>query len=354
MLSFLFRKFALIKNHKGFNMGYQRIIISRTDGIGDVVLALPMAGVLKKLFPDAKVIFLGRNYTKAIIDTCENIDEFVAWDEIEKLDEQESIQNLKKIGADTILHVFPRRSIADLAKKAGIPLRVGTSSRAYHWHTCNRLIRLSRRKSIHHEAQLNLKMLISLGAKKKFDLKEIPDYFGLTKVKSLDDKYKKLLDDKKFNLLIHPLSKGSAREWGMDNFQELLKILPKNKFNIFISGTEAEGIMIRPFLVDQFPEVIDMSGKLSLDELVSFVSLADGVLAASTGPLHIAAALGRHALGIYAPMRPIHPGRWAPVGAKAEYLVKDKYCSKCKKMNRCECIESITPAEVKERLIKMI
>jgi ADP-heptose:LPS heptosyltransferase len=331
----------------------KKIIISRTDGIGDVVLALPMAGVLKKLIPECKVIFLGRSYTKAIVDTCEHVDEFVAWDEIEKLDEQKSIQNLKQLSADVILHVFPRRAIADLAKKAGIPLRVGTSSRAYHWSTCNRLIRLSRRKSIHHEAQLNLKILVSLGAKKKFDLTEIPDYFGITKVKPLNDDFKKLLDDKKFNLLIHPLSKGSAREWGMKNFRELLTILPQNKFKIFISGTEDEGIMIRPFLVDPNPEVIDMTGKLSLEELISFISCTDGVLAASTGPLHIAAALGRFALGIYAPMRPIHPGRWAPIGKKAGFIVKEKYCSKCRNMKRCECIESITPAEVKEKILKL-
>lgn len=335
-------------------MVYKKIIISRTDGIGDVVLALPMAGVLKKLFPECWVIFLGSTYTKAIVDTCENVDEFVAWDEIEKLDEQESIRNLKQLGADTILHVFPRRAVAELAKKAGIPLRVGTSSRAYHWSTCNRLIRLSRRRSIHHEAQLNLKILVSLGAKKKFELKDIPAYFGITKVKPLNDNYKKLLDDKKFNLLIHPLSKGSAREWGMRNYLELLKILPKDKFKIFISGTEEEGSMIRPFLVEPFSEVIDMTGKLKLDELISFISQADGVLAASTGPLHIASALGRHALGIYAPMRPIHPGRWAPIGEKAAFLVKEKYCSKCRNMNRCECIESITPTEVKERLLKML
>lgn len=335
-------------------MSGKRIIISRTDGIGDVILALPMAGVLKKIYPDCKVIFLGRNYTKPIIETCANIDEFFAWDEIEKLDERESIKNLANLNADIILHVFPRRAVAELAKKAGIPFRVGTSSRAFHWSTCNRLIRLSRRKSTHHEAQLNLKILVSLGGKKKYTLNEIPEYFGFTKVKPLADPIRNLLDEKRFNLLVHPLSKGSAREWGIENFQELLKILPKDKFKIFISGTEEEGIMVRPLLVDKYPEVIDMSGKLSLDELISFISHMDGVLAASTGPLHIAAALGRYALGLYAPMRPIHPGRWAPIGKKAEYLVKDKYCSKCKKKNRCECIESITPAEVKGQILKML
>lgn len=88
--------------------------------------------------------------------------------------------------------------------------------------------------------------------------------------------------------------------------------------------------------------------------MISFIAQIDGVLAASTGPLHIAAALGKHAIGLYAPMRPIHPGRWAPLGKKATFLVKEKYCSKCRNSNRCECIESITAEEVKEQFLKII
>jgi len=170
-------------------MSTKKIIISRTDGIGDVILALPMAGVLKEIDPEYEIIFLGRSYTKAIIECCKHVDRFVAWDSIEKLDEKESIQNMKQLEADIILHVFPRRAVAELARKAHVPLRIGTSSRHYHWHTCNRLIRLSRRRSTHHEAQLNLKLLVSLGAKKNYELNEIPNYYGLTKVKRLEVRY---------------------------------------------------------------------------------------------------------------------------------------------------------------------
>jgi heptosyltransferase III len=112
--------------------------------------------------------------------------------------------------------------------------------------------------------------------------------------------------------------------------------------------------MIKPFLIDRFPEAVNLTGKLSLDELMAFISTIDGVLAASTGPLHIAAALGKHAIGLYAPMRPIHPGRWAPLGENADYLVKEKYCSKCRKTERCECIESITAREVTDKFLQII
>jgi heptosyltransferase-3 len=53
------------------------IIISRTDSIGDVVLTLPMAGIIKQFLPQSNIIFLGRNYTKDVIALSEHVDEFV-------------------------------------------------------------------------------------------------------------------------------------------------------------------------------------------------------------------------------------------------------------------------------------
>jgi len=49
----------------------KRIIISRTDNLGDVILTLPMAGILKQRFPDSTIIFLGKKYTKPLVDACE-------------------------------------------------------------------------------------------------------------------------------------------------------------------------------------------------------------------------------------------------------------------------------------------
>ncbi|RYG01290.1 MAG: glycosyl transferase family 9, partial [Chitinophagaceae bacterium] len=41
----------------------ENIIISRTDSIGDVVLTLPMAKIIKQQFPDCRIAFLGKEYT---------------------------------------------------------------------------------------------------------------------------------------------------------------------------------------------------------------------------------------------------------------------------------------------------
>jgi heptosyltransferase III len=90
---------------------------------------------------------------------------------------------------------------------------------------------------------------------------------------------------------------------------------------------------------------------MNLSELVGFIAYSDGMLACSTGPLHIAAAFNKFTLGIFAPMHPIHPGRWAHLGKNAEFIVKSGDCNKCRKSKICECIVNIAPSDVLKRLI---
>lgn len=324
----------------------KHIIISRVDSLGDVVLTLPMAGVLKALFPGCSLTFLGSSYTEALVGLSKHIDAFIAWDAIKRLSPADQVAALAELNADIIIHVFPRSEIARLAAKAKIPIRLGTSRRFYHWLYCNQRVSLARRQSDIHESQLNLKLLAPLGAKSHYKLSEISNHYGLVDIKAPSDAFKALLSKKRYNLILHPKSKGSAREWGLDNFSRLIEILPSERYKVFITGTKEDGRELKQFLAALKGDVIDLTGGFDLDGLIRFIDRADGLVAASTGPLHIAAALGKFALGIYAPMRPIHPGRWAPVGANARFLVADKTCDQCRKSNDCLCIKRITPEQV--------
>ena len=314
-----------------------------------MVLTLPMAGLIKKNFPACRIFFLGRTYTKDVVALSGHVDGFINYDELEKMPAAEAAARLASFKADAIVHVFPKKEIASLAKKAGIGLRVGTTNRWYHWLYCNKLLSLSRKNSDLHEAQLNMKLLEFLGINTGIALQEVPAYYGFsTRDLSLDPSIAKLLDKDKFKLILHPRSKGSAREWGLGNFEKLLELLPADRYQVFISGTAEDGKTMEAFL--QNKKAIDLTGKLSLQQFIAFINACDGLLAASTGPLHIAAALGKRAIGLFAPMRPIHPGRWAPLGERASFLVKDEQCEACRKGQACSCISEITPQRVMEEL----
>ncbi|MEI8279860.1 MAG: glycosyltransferase family 9 protein [Bacteroidota bacterium] len=317
----------------------QNIILSRTDSIGDVVLSLPLAKVLKSHFPEMKIAFMGRSYTQPIIESCIYVDEFINLNDFLK---REVLICKKK--PEAILHVFPVSAIAKRAKQLYIPLRIGTTNRLYHWTTCNELIRLSRKKSDLHEAQLNLKLLETFGIEKEFSLTEIGNLFGLEKLQKISPALLTIIKPNKYNLILHPKSQGSAREWGLDNFIALINLLDTNKFNIIISGTAKERELIQPIFDAVGDKVTDICGLMTLSEFISFIHHCDGLVANSTGPLHIAAALGKDAIGIYPPMRPIHPGRWAPLGPKAQVFVQHKECNDCKGNDQaCKCIMDMPP-----------
>lgn len=329
------------------------ILISRTDAIGDVVLTLPMCGWLKRKLPGCKIVFLGSSYTQPVVAACEHVDVFLNIDILKSLPEKEQISMLQQQAIDAVVHIYPNKAFARLAQKAGILVRVGTRNRWYHWLTCNRLIKLSRKNSPFHESQLNMFLLSGIGINEFPPLSEMQRYTGLTKVNPLPLWLKEELskEEKQLNIILHPKSKGSAREWGLDNFAELASMLHQAGHKVYITGSPAEHEILKIWLQQQVPFATDLTGRLSLAEFISLAKAADGLVACSTGTLHIAAAVGTRALGIYPPVRPVHPGRWGPIGAKAEFLVNAKGCAACADPQKCSCMAQVTPEQVFQRVL---
>jgi len=343
----VFYKYAKLYEANRQQLIGKTIIISRTDNLGDVILTLPMAGYLKQLLPDCKIYFIGKKYTKGVIQQCTNIDGFL--DYVELLNGTVSLQSLN---AQTILFVYPDYQLSKLAKKARIQNRVSTSHRWFNWVYCNHLVNFSRLRSDLHESQLNFKLLRPFRFNTNLALSEIGKLYGI----KAEPTFESLLRYDKVNIVVHPKSKGSAKEWGLENFSALIKKLIAKNYHVFITGLKDEGVQMREDMPSMFEgeEVTDLTGKLSLSELVNFVKHADGLVAGSTGVLHLAAAQGVAALGLYSPMRPIHPGRWKPVGERADHLVLDKSCSDCSYNSLCSCIQSISVDQVVDRLDSML
>jgi len=98
--------------------------------------------------------------------------------------------------------------------------------------------------------------------------------------------------------------------------------------------------------------VIDLTGYFELNEFIAFINHSDGLVAASTGPLHIASALGKLVVGIYPPIKPMHPGRWAPIGKNAHFVVVNKECSDCRKSLNCHCMNEVSPEQVMKIILE--
>jgi ADP-heptose:LPS heptosyltransferase len=320
----------------------KRVLISRTDSIGDVLLTLPICAWLKKEFPGVEVLFLGKGYTQSVVESYSEVDRFLNWEDFLNAPKTEKIQTFRALELDAVVHVFPDKEIAALAKKARVPVRVGTSHRAYHLVTCTHRVNFTRKNSKLHEAQLNHELL------RPFGLQELPELNALIETtehfKVPQVALPKSCDFPSPYVILHPKSQGSALEWPLEKYGELAMGLAERGKTVVFTGTEAEGKEFRAH-IPTHSQICDTSGQLTLAQLIVLISKAETLVACSTGPLHIAAYTGIQALGLYVPRRPIHPGRWSPIGPKAEAIVYDEKCPKCAARKPCDCITQI-PVEV--------
>ena len=332
-----------------------RVIVSRTDRIGDVVLTLPLCAMLRER--GAHVIFLGRRYTRPVLEASPFVDELLEWDEVEHAAPERQAAWLRAARADAIVHAFPRPTIARAAKRAGVALRIGTSHRLYHWWTCNALEHFSRKRSPLHEAQLDLRLARRLLAGTEpwnAPVESLAVFTALTPRVDVPHDVAALLARDRLVVTLHPGSRGSAREWPLDRWGALARSLVADGAQVVISGSAEEGTVLAPWLATLPPSVVNLGGRLALPELIALLRAVDGLVAASTGPLHLAAGVGAHALGLFAPTPPIHPGRWAPLGRRAEVVVAPAACSACGGGAKgvCTCMAAISVDAVRERIMR--
>jgi ADP-heptose:LPS heptosyltransferase len=132
----------------------------------------------------------------------------------------------------------------------------------------------------------------------------------------------------------------------------LIRSIDPQRWQVLLTGTMSEAERYRNVLPLDLPHVTDTGGRLELEEMIQLIGAADAFVSASTGPLHIAAACGIRAIGLFSMRRPIFPARWAPIGRDAHALVFDPDCPDCAAGRVCDCITRIPPERVLELLEK--
>ncbi|MGV3630026.1 MAG: glycosyltransferase family 9 protein [Bacteroidota bacterium] len=325
---------------KTIDLHNKSILISRTDSIGDVVLTLPVCIWLKQKFPTCRVYFLASAYTEPVISCFPEVDSIIRWDELKEKSEEEQIWAIQKLSLEACVHIFPRKEIARLVKKAGVPYRIGTSHRSFHWFTCNIRPNFTRKHSDFHESQLNFELMRPLGIEKLPSLEEISGWCNAS-FQIPSEQIPEPFAGIKNAVILHPKSQGSALEWPIEKYVLLAEKLLEKGETVVFSGTEKEGLLFRE-LIPTHKNCFDATGKMSLRAFIAFIAQSKTLVACSTGPLHIAGISGIGAIGLFSSRRPIHPGRWKALGQKVQILENDPGCSSCKKGEKCSCLAQIS------------
>ncbi|MBI3231214.1 MAG: hypothetical protein HYZ45_13915, partial [Burkholderiales bacterium] len=92
---------------------FERILICRTDNIGDVVLTLPLAGYLKQHYPGVQVDFLVRGYAAPVVRLSRFVDQVYCQEDL-----GDASCFFAKGAWTTVIFAFPQRALASAAKRA--------------------------------------------------------------------------------------------------------------------------------------------------------------------------------------------------------------------------------------------
>ena len=115
------------------NIKPENLLIVRTDRIGDVILSLPLAGLVKKHYPDCKITFLVRDYTKELVENHPYIDRVLILNETnDKVNLRENISAIKQFNFDSSIIVYPTFSTSLVIFLSAIKSRIGTG---YRWYS---------------------------------------------------------------------------------------------------------------------------------------------------------------------------------------------------------------------------
>lgn len=329
----------------------KRILLVRTDRLGDVILTLPMLPALRQCFPNAYIAMLLRRYTGEVFEGNPNVDELIWYDDDDGLVPfGRMCARLREKQFDIAVVVYPRFRLAWLMFRSGIPIRVGTGYR-YYSILFNKRVYEHRKDAQRHELEYNLNLLKELDCKTPDNFKpefyiDIPD-----KAQAKVDALLRSIGVGGNNFVIlHPGSGGSAREWLPDNFGALAaRFVRQGGLKVIVTGTKAEEAKVDAVVKASNGQAIPVVGKLTIKELGALIHSAKLFVSNSTGPLHLAVAMGTPVVGLYPQHQAMSAKRWGPYTEKKVVFVPQRPldCSVCvENKTPCECMATISVEEV--------
>jgi lipopolysaccharide heptosyltransferase II len=336
---------------------FENVLIVRTDRIGDVVLTLPMVCAFNAKFPGRKISMLLRSYTQELVDGFAGLHSTILYDNNGKPRPLFSlVSELRKHRFDLVFVVHPTLKLALVMLLARIPLRVGTG---YRWYSFlfNKKVFEHRKTAERHEAEYNLSLLRAIGC----DIRSIPSIpLSMTAATAgaaaLEIKRLGIGALEKF-VILHPGSGGSARDWSPQHFGDLAGALENKGYSVVVTGSLSEKLLVDEVVKGSNGSVRASIGRLSLKELTSFIGSAQLFVSNSTGPLHLAAAVGTPVIAFYPPIQECSPRRWGPLTEKKILFTADNtLCTRCKG-SACQgndCMDQITVDQVLQAALKLL
>jgi len=329
-----------------------KILLTRTDRIGDVVLSTPAIKAVRDKYPDAYIAFMVRPYAKDIVEGNPHLDEVIIYDKYGKhknfLKTVLFALDLRKKKFDLAIMLHPTNRVHMISYIAGIPKRIGFERKMSLLLT--KKVPHHKEKGEKHELEYTLDLLKEAGIESRSKELFLPVHENdIAKVDRILEEYHVGKDIPL--IAINPGASCPSKRWSPGNFAKVAESLAeKYKARIIILADKDNAQFANQVAFGMKHEPVNLAGKTTVGELAAILSKCKLFISNDSGPVHIACAVGTPVISIFGRKNSgLSPKRWGPRGEKSAVFHKDVGCDVCLAHN-CDkgfkCLEAITSDEV--------
>lgn len=331
----------------------KKILITRTDRIGDVLLSTPAIKALRKSFPQSHVALMVRPYARDIALGNPYLDEVIIYD---KYRAQRSFWKsmafawgLRKKRFDLALILHPTNRMHLVSALAGIKRRVGFNRKLGFLLTDK--IEHQKQQGQKHELEYTLDVLRTLG----FEPEDKDLFMPIRKDSEMY--IEELLSRETAGracgkmVALHPGASCPSKIWPAERFAQVAdKLAGEFKVRVVVVAGPDDVDKGKKLISLMRCGCIDACGRTTLSQLASLLRRCCLFISNDSGPVHIAAAVGVPVVAIFGRGQPgLSPRRWGPTGKDDIVLHKDVGCRECLAHN-CRkgfaCLRAISAQEV--------
>ena len=337
-----------------------RILVIRTDRIGDVVLATPLIRALRHTFPTAYIAAMARPYARDLLLHNPHLDEILVDDPTSDHRDWKGFWNqvalLRHHRFDTALLLLPTQRLAWMLFFAGIQTRIGVGTILYEVLTFMKTVSRKKYIPLRHEADYCMDLGRVLGVTSD----DLSTELFLTESEKEDAQRQIHAANRGNEILIgiHPGNGQSAPNWRVDRYVELTAAMIEHRnVRIVVTGSRQENAYVPYFDKLHSNRITNLIGQLSLRQLMGVIGQLHVLVSSSTGPMHIAAALKVPTVSMFCPLTACSPVLWGPKSNRAEILLApESYCThRCPgDPHICDFEDGITVNEVHEAILRSI
>ena len=352
-----------------------KILIIKPSSLGDVIHALPFLHALKQSFPASQIDWVISSNLKGIIEDNPLINNLIvlnkdSWKSIKKLPgtlAELSLlrKTLKSRRYDMVIDLQGLLRSGLIAYSTPTTVKVGfADAREGSRFFYDTKVKVGKNL---HAVDKCLDVAKSVGARVN------KACFPLHINSDTKNRVKTLVDNIKEYIVIVPSARWTSKRWPAEKFALLISKLSTPCIIIGSKGDSriAAKIMQQLSLTTKqgtvspgaktnakntgvkSNRVINLCGKTDLKELTAVIAGAKAVISNDSGPMHIAAALGKPVIAIFGPTDPAKTGPYGWQTNSALNVISAKVpCSPCRKRscNELLCMDKIQVTSVLKAL----